>query len=143
MTQNLLPPRGRIVLKRILITSEPSRKDRGILFQCAAAGVIAVMLAGCYVQQPLPRAPTYVPASWEPIMGLRTSEGEEVAFDEPGTIESGRVVYRIDGTRKSMVLDDVNALFIGRKKLNKPKTVIIGTVLVGTFAWFFSSIGIS
>ena len=75
-------------------------------------------------------------------MGLRTSEGEEVTFDEPGTIESGRVVYRIDGTRKSMVLDDVNALFIGRKKLNKPKTVIIGTVLVGTFAWFFSSIGI-
>jgi len=76
-------------------------------------------------------------------MGLRTSEGEEVTFDEPGTIESGRVVYRIDGTRKSMVLDDVNALFIGRKKLNKPKTVIIGTALVGAFAWFFSSIGIS
>lgn len=76
-------------------------------------------------------------------MGLRTSEGEEVTFDEPGTIESGRVVYRIDGTRKSMVLDDVNALFIGRKKLNKPKTVIIGAALVGAFAWFFSSIGIS
>jgi len=75
-------------------------------------------------------------------MGLRTSEGEEIVFDEPGTIESGRVVYRTDGSRNSMVLDDVNALFIGRKKLNKPKTVIIGTVLVGAFAWFFSSIGI-
>ncbi len=115
---------------------------RSMLFRWATAGVIAVMLAGCYVQQPLPRAPTYVPASWEPIMGLRTSEGEEVTFDEPGTIESGRVVYRIDGTRTSMVLGDINALFIGRKKLDKPKTVIFGTVLVGAFAWFFSSIGI-
>ena len=76
-------------------------------------------------------------------MGLRTGAGEEIVFDEPGTIESGRVVYRIDGTRNSMVLDDVNALFIGRKELNKPKTVSIGTVLVGAFAWFFSSIGIS
>ena len=123
--------------------NDPSRKDRGVLFRCAAAGVIAVMLAGCYVQQPLPRPPTYVPASWEPIMGLRTSEGEEIVFDEPGTIESGRVVYRIDGTRNSMVLDDVNALFIARKELNKPKTVIFGTALVVAFAWFFSSIGIS
>lgn len=122
--------------------SEPSRKDRSVLSRCAAAGVIAVMLAGCYVKQPLPLPPTYVPASWEPIIGLRTSEGEEIIFDEPGTIESGRVVYRTDGTRNSMVLNDVNALFIGRKKLNKPKTVIIGTVLVGAFAWFFSSIGI-
>ena len=76
-------------------------------------------------------------------MGLRTSEGEEIVFDEPGTIESGRVVYRIDGTRNSMVLDDVNALFIGRKELNKPKTVIFDTALVVAFAWFFSSIGIS
>ncbi len=122
--------------------SEPSRKDRSVLSRCVAAGVIAVMLAGCYVQQPLPLPPTYVPASWEPIIGLRTSEGEEIIFDEPGTIESGRVVYRTDGTRNSMVLNDVNALFIGRKKLDKPKTVIIGTVLVGAFAWFFSSIGI-
>ncbi len=118
-------------------------KKRSILFRCAWAGVITVMLAGCYVQQPLPRDPTYTPATWEPIMGLRTREGEQVTFDEPGTIESGRVVYRVDGTRTSMILDDIDRLFIGQKTLNKSRTMIFGSVLVGAFAWFFLSIGIS
>ena len=76
-------------------------------------------------------------------MGLRTREGEQVTFDEPGTIESGRVVYRVDGTRTSMVLDDIDRLFIGQKTLNKSRTMIFGSVLVGAFAWFFLSIGIS
>ncbi len=117
-------------------------KKRSVLFRYAVAVVIAVMLAGCYVQQPLPREPTYTPASWEPIMGLRTRTGEQITFDEPGTIEFGRVVYRVDGTRTSMSLDDIDRLFVGQKTLDKPKTVIVAAVFLTAFAWFFASIGI-
>ena len=101
-----------------------------MLSRCAAAGVIAVMLAGCYVQQPLPRPPTYVPASWEPIMGLRTSEGEEIVFDEPGTIESGQVVYRVDGTQASMSLDDIDQRVFVERTLDKKKTLLVSLAVI-------------
>ncbi len=115
---------------------------RSVLFRCAGALVIAVMLAGCYVQRSLPREPTYTPASWEPIMGLRTRTGEQITFDEPGRIESGRVVYQVDGTRTSMSLDDIDRLFVGQKTLDKPKTVIFAAVFLAAFALFFASIRI-
>lgn len=71
----------------------------------AGAVIIAVMFAGCYAQQPLPREPTHTPASWEPIMRLRTRTGEQIMFDEPGKIESGRgrlLDRRPSGSSRSM-----------------------------------------
>ena len=117
-------------------------KKRSVLFRCAGAVVIAVMLAGCYAQQPLPREPTYTPASWEPIMGLQTRDGEQITFDEPGRIESGRVVYRVDGTPTSMNLDDIDRLLVGQRTLDKPKTVIFAAVFLAVFGLFFASIRI-
>ena len=115
-------------------------QKRSFLSRCVAAIVVAVMLAGCYVQQPLPRDPTYTPASWEPILGLRTRTGEQITFDEPGTLEVGRVVYRVDGRRTSMTLSDVDRLFVGQKVLDKPKTWIFAGIFLTAFAIFFASI---
>ena len=114
---------------------------RDFVFRCAALVAAFLVAGGCYVQQPLPRDPTYTPASWEPILGLRTTDGEQITFDEPGAIESGRVVYRVDGRRTSMRLDDIDRLFVGQKTLDKPKTVIFAAVFLTAFGFFFASIG--
>lgn len=111
-------------------------------------GVVAVLVAlmagaGCYVQQPLPREPTYRPASWEPVMGVILMDGSRVDFEEPGTLESGRVVGRVNGSRYVAELPEVRRVLVGRKRLDKPRTVIFGAGLITAFVIFFASIGIN
>jgi hypothetical protein len=98
---------------------------------------------GCYVQRPLPRDPSYRPASWEPVMGVVLLDGEEVMFDEPAVLETGRVVGRVDGSRYVAETPEVRRLLVGRKTLDKPRTVAFGAALVTVFTVFFISIGIN
>lgn len=101
-----------------------------------------VVVAGCYHQQPLSHEPTYRPASWEPVMGVVTTDGGEVTFDEPALLESGRVVGRVDGDRVVMQPREVSRLLVGHKTLDKPKTIVFGAALIAAFTAFFASIGI-
>ena len=103
--------------------------------------VLAVSLTGCYVQRPLPHQPEYRPASWEPVMGMVLPGGEEIMFDEPATLETGRIVYRLDGRREAIMLQDIHRLLVGHKTLDKPRTFVFGTVLIAAFTAFFLSIG--
>jgi len=100
-----------------------------------------VLAAGCYVNQPLPRDPSYRPASWEPVMGVITMGEERVMFDEPAVLESGRVVGRVDGQRYVAEPNEVRRLIVGRRTLDKPRTVVFGAALITVFAVFFASIG--
>ena len=109
---------------------------------CVLSLVVAVAAAGCYYQQPLPHQPTYRPASWEPVLGVVTTEGDEVMFDEPALLESGRVVGRVEGERRVIQPQDVSRLLVGRKTLDKPKTILFGSALIAGFVAFFASIGI-
>lgn len=99
--------------------------------------------AGCYVNRPLPRDPTYRPASWEPVMGVITMDEERVMFDEPATLESGRVVGRVDGARFVAEMPEIRRLLVGRKTLDKPRTVAFGATLVTVFTLFFIGIGMN
>ena len=112
---------------------------------CVGAGacLLLAFAAGCYVQQPLPHDPGYRPASWEPVLGVVMNGGEEVKFDEPATMESGRVVGRVDGARYVAELPDVDRLLVGHKTLDKPKSVIFGAAIITVFTVFFASIGLN
>jgi hypothetical protein len=105
--------------------------------------VALIISAGCYVNRPLPRDPTYRPASWEPVMGVITMNEERIVFDEPATLESGRVVGRVDGARYVAEMPEIRRLLVGRKTLDKPKTVAFGAVLITVFTAFFISIGMN
>lgn len=112
----------------------------------SAALMLTVMLvagAGCYVNRPLPRDPTYRPASWEPVMGVITMQEKRIMFDEPATLESGRVVGRVDGARYVAEMPEIRRLLVGRKTLDKPKTVAFGAALITVFTVFFVSIGMN
>jgi len=80
------------------------------------------------------------PASFSPSdlpspIGLVTTEDVAITFDEPGTIESGQVVYRVDGTRASMSLDDIHHLVLVQRTLDMTKTLM---AVLGGFAVIFS-----
>ena len=69
------------------------------------------------------------------LLGLVTTEDVAITFDEPGTIESGQVVYRVDGTRASMSLDDIDHLVLVQRTLDMTKTLMavlggFGVILV-------------
>lgn len=106
----------------------------------AIALVVAIAATGCYAQQPLPRQPEYRPASWEPILGITNRDGEDIEFDEPATIEADYVVGRVDGASYAVPLSDVHRLLVGRKTLNKPKTVLAGILIGVVFVLFWRSI---
>lgn len=108
---------------------------------CAATLVLALAAMGCYVQQPLPRRPEYRPASWEPVLGLTTIEGEDIEFDEPATIEAGLVIGQVEGSRMIIPLADVQRLMVGQKTLDKGKTVLAGIAIGIVFVLFWRSIG--
>ena len=65
------------------------------------------------------------------LLGLVTTEDVAITFDEPGTIESGQVVYRVDGTRASMSLDDIDHLVLVQRTLDMTKTLM---AVLGGFA---------
>ena len=68
---------------------------------------------GCHGQRMLRRDPaSFSPSDLPSPIGLVTTEDVVITFDEPGTIESGQVVYRVDGTRASMSLDDIDHLVL-------------------------------
>ena len=98
--------------------------------------VMAGMLAGCHGQQMLRRDPaSFSPSDLPSPIGLVTTEDVAITFDEPGTIESGQVVYRVDGTRASMSLDDIDHLVLVERTLDKKKTLMavlggFGVILV-------------
>ncbi len=75
-------------------------------------------------------------------MGVVLDGGEEVTFDEPATLESGRVVGRVDGSRFVAEQPDLERLIVGRKALDKPRTFVFGAVLITAFTLFFTSIDI-
>ena len=98
--------------------------------------VMVGMLAGCQGQQMLRRDPaSFSMANSPTLLGLVTTEDVAITFDEPGTIESGQVVYRVDGTRASMSLDDIDHLVLVQRTLNMTKTLMavlggFGVILV-------------
>ena len=98
--------------------------------------VMVGMLAGCHGQQMLRRDPaSFSMANSPTLLGLVTTEDVAITFDEPGTIESGQVVYRVDGTRASMSLDDIDHLVLVQRTLAMPKTLMavmggFGVILV-------------
>jgi hypothetical protein len=108
---------------------------------CAAALILSLAATGCYVQQPLPRQPEYRPASWEPILGLTTDEGDEIEFDEPARIEADYVVGAVDGADYAVPLSDVDRLMVGRKQLDKSKTVLAAVLAGVAIVLFWRSIG--
>ena len=94
--------------------------------------VMAGMLAGCHGQQMLRRDPaSFSPSDLPSPIGLVTTEDVAITFDEPGTIESGQVVYRVDGTQASMSLDDIDHLVLIERTLDKKKTLM---AVLGGFA---------
>ena len=94
--------------------------------------VMAGMLAGCHGQQMLRRDPaSFSPSDLPSPIGLVTTEDVAITFDEPGTIEPGQVVYRVDGTQASMSLDDIDHLVFIEKTLDKKKTLM---AVLGGFA---------
>lgn len=114
----------------------------------AMSAVLMVFLtlvagSGCYVNRPLPRDPTYRPASWEPVMGVITMQEERIMFDAPATLESGRVVGRVDGARYVAEMPDIRRLLVGRRTLDKPRTVVFGAALITVFTVFFIGIGMN
>ena len=98
--------------------------------------VMVGMLAGCQGQQMLRRDPaSFSMANSPTLLGLVTTEDVAITFDEPGTIESGQVVYRVDGTRASMSLDDIDHLVLVQRTLDMTKTLM---AVLGGFAVIFS-----
>ena len=99
--------------------------------------VMAGMLAGCHGQQMLRRDPaSFSMANSPTLLGLVTTEDVAITFDEPGTIESGQVVYRVDGTQASMRLDDIDQLVFVERTLDKKKTLMaILAPLAVIFSW--------
>ena len=94
--------------------------------------VMMGMLAGCHGQQMLRRDPASFSMANRPILlGLVTTEDVAITFDEPGTMESGQVVYRVDGTRASMSLDDIDHLVLVQRTLDMTKTLM---AVLGGFA---------
>ena len=98
--------------------------------------VMVGMLAGCHGQQMLRRDPaSFSPSDLPSPIGLVTTEDVAITFDEPGTIESGQVVYRVDGTQASMGLDDIDHLVLVQRTLDMTKTLMavlggFGVILV-------------
>jgi len=153
-----IPDEGRRIRTRAVHGSRPRLRLRGMTMSgCMSvsrreltsmrprrmvACILAVLVSGCYVQQPLPHAPTYRPASWEPVLGVVMKGGEEVTFDEPALVESGRVVGRVDGARYVAGTPDIERLLVGRKTLDKKRTWIFGAILITVFTVFFASIGL-
>ena len=91
---------------------------------------------GCHGQRMLRRDPaSFSPSALPSPIGLVTTEDVVITFDEPGTIESGQVVYRVDGTRASMSLDDIDHLVLVQRTLNMTKTLM---AVLGGFAVIFS-----
>ena len=87
--------------------------------------VMVGMLAGCHGQQMLRRDPaSFSPSDLPSPIGLVTTEDVAITFDEPGTIESGQVVYRVDGTQASMGLDDIDHLVLVQRTLDMKKTLM-------------------
>lgn len=76
-------------------------------------------------------------------MGVITMQEERIMFDEPATLESGRVVGRVDGARFVAELPEIRSLLVGRKTLDKPRTVAFGAALITVFVVFFASIGMN
>jgi len=74
-------------------------------------------------------------------MGVITQDGTEVMFDEPATLESGRVVGRVDGARYVAEMPEIQRLLVGNKTLDKPKTAVFGAALITVFTVFFITIG--
>jgi hypothetical protein len=99
--------------------------------------VMMGMLAGSHGQQMLRRDPDSFSMANRPILlGLVTTEDVAITFDEPGTIEPGQVVYRVDGTRASMSLDDIDHLVLVERTLDKKKTLMaILAPLAVIFSW--------
>ena len=99
--------------------------------------VMVGMLAGCHGQQMLRRDPaSFSPSDLPSPIGLVTTADVAITFDEPGTIESGQVVYRVDGTRASMSLDDIDHLVLIERTLDKKKTLMaILAPLAVIFSW--------
>ena len=93
--------------------------------------VMAGMLAGCSGQQMLRRDPaSFSPGDLPSPIGLVTTEDVAITFDEPGTIESGQVVYRVDGTQASMSLDDIDQLVFVERTLDKKKTLLVSLAVI-------------
>ena len=93
--------------------------------------VMAGMLAGCSGQQMLRRDPaSFSPGDLPSPIGLVTTEEVAITFDEPGTIESGQVVYRVDGTQASMSLDDIDQLVFVERTLDKKKTLLVSLAVI-------------
>ena len=99
--------------------------------------VMVGMLAGCHGQQMLRRDPaSFSPSDLPSPIGLVTTEDVAITFDEPGTIEPGQVVYRVDGTQASMSLDDIDHLVLIERTLDKKKTLMaILAPLAVIFSW--------
>ena len=92
---------------------------------------MAGMLAGCHGQQMLRRDPaSFSMANSPTLLGLVTTEDVAITFDEPGTIESGQVVYRVDGTQASMSLDDIDQLVFVERTLDKKKTLLVSLAVI-------------
>lgn len=124
----------------------PAARGGGSVARMRRLGVVLGLLlltVGCYYQQPLPHQPSYRPATWEPVLGVVTTDGEEVMFDTPALLESGRVVGRVGGDRVVVPPQDVSRLLVGRKTLDKPKTIVFAAVLITAFTVFFASIGLN
>lgn len=74
-------------------------------------------------------------------MGVITVDDVRVVFDEPATLESGRVVGRVDGARYVAEPPEIRRLLVGRRTLDKPRTIAFGATLIAVFTAFFLSIG--
>jgi hypothetical protein len=108
-----------------------------------AAVILALLtqVVGCYVHRSLPLPPTYRPPSWEPIVGLTTIEGEAVSFDRPAEIDGNTVRGVVEGKSYEVDLDEVLNLMIEKKRVDKPKSVLVGVILVVISVVVFRALG--